>query len=97
MAIEDELCGARTLRGGGRLGGPIELSRGPRFQRTPFHQRVAPAAQRWNMDINPIVPPVNRFRREAEDRLFVRRQCSGEQSGIFRFKNVFVVQNEWLV
>ena len=58
-----ELGTAGRARG---LRGPIELAGRARFERASLHQRIAPAAQRRNVNVNPVVPPVNRFGVEFE-------------------------------
>src|SRR5207245_1747855 len=68
-----------------------------RFQRAALHQRIAPAAQRRNVHVDPVVPPVDRFGGKTEKCALFGRQSGREQPRIFRFEDVFVVEDEWLV
>src|SRR5262249_26180901 len=85
-------CGSR-----GRRRTPAQIAGRPRFERTALHQRIAPAAQSGHMDVDPVLPPVNRFRRKAENGSFVWSKRSGKQASIFTGKDVFVVQDERFV
>ena len=80
-----------------RIASPIQRAWLARFEWAAFHQRVAPAAQRWDVNINPVVPPVDGFRGEFEERTLVWREHGGKQPRVFAFEDVFVVQNKRLV
>src|SRR5215475_3084329 len=54
----------------GRLRTPANITRGTRFERTAFHQGIAPAAQSGDVDVDPVIPPVERFRIETENGTF---------------------------
>src|SRR6266581_2409766 len=62
--------------------GPIQGPRFARFERAALHQRIAPPAQRRNVHVDPIVPPVDRFGREVEEWSFFRWQRGGEQADV---------------
>ena len=42
------------------------LRAGTRFQRASFNQRISPLAQRRNVNIDPVIPPVDRLRVVSE-------------------------------
>ena len=69
----------------------------PRFRRAPFDQRVHPPAQRGNMDVNPIIPPVNRGRIITEGRALVLGNRRRKQLHVFGFKHLLIVQDKRLV
>ena len=52
----------------GRLARTAKLRARARFQRTPFDQRIGPLAQGGNMNVDPVIPPVNRARVVSESR-----------------------------
>ena len=83
--------------GSGGLRGPVQLARRARFQRTALHQRIAPAPQRRNVNVDPVIPPVDRFRIELEQRALFGRQRGRKQSRVLALKDVLVVQNKRLV
>src|SRR5204862_1658204 len=80
-----------------RLRPPVQLAGRTRFERSAFHQWIAPAAQRGDMHVNPVVPPINRFGIECKEFSFLRTQCGGKQSRVLAFENMFVVKDERLV
>src|SRR5207248_2490812 len=84
----------RDRSGGGRLRPPTDIAWRPRFEWTPFHQRIAPTAERWDVNIDPIIPPVDGFRLERKVAALVRGQRGGKQARIFTLKNMFVVKDE---
>src|SRR5256885_1611253 len=53
-------CSRERARGD-RIRAPLKLPRLPRFQRTSFHQRIAPAAQRRNVHFEPVINSLLRF------------------------------------
>ena len=65
------------------------------FRRTPFDQRIAPLAQRRNVDIDPVVPPIERAGIVAE-----MARSSGGSAALsvprWRPEYVVVVENERL-
>ena len=67
------------------------------FHRSPLDQRIHPPAQGGDVNVNPIIPPVNGGRIVTERRLLLRRKRRGKQLHILRFKNLLVMQNERLV
>ena len=76
---------------------PIELARRARLQRPPFHEWIAPTAQRRNVDVDPVVPPVDGFRIKREERVLLWRKRGRKQARIFALENMLVVQDEWFV
>ena len=80
-----------------RIASPIQRAWLTRFKRAAFHQRIAPAAQRRDVHVDPVVPPVDRFGGEIEERTLVGRKHGGEQTRVLAFEDMFVVKNKWLV
>src|SRR3981189_1917955 len=76
---------------------PLHLARRARSQRSASHQRIAPAAQGGNVDIDPVVPPINGLRIESENFALFWSERRGKQARVFTFENVLVVQNERFV
>src|SRR6185437_17056386 len=66
------------------------------FRLTPFDQRIAPLAQRRNVDIDPVVPPVDGARIVAEGGAFIRRQSCAQAFDVDGLEYVVVVENERL-
>jgi len=54
--------------------GPPEFALGTGFERTTFNQWIGPSALRRNVDVDPVIPPVNRRRVVAEGFLLLGRQ-----------------------
>jgi len=76
---------------------PIQFAGSARFEGAALHERIAPPAQRRNVNVDPVVPPVDRFGGKIKNFfLFGRKHC-GEQPCVFAFEDVLVVQNERLV
>ena len=67
------------------------------FHRAPFDERIDPPAQRRDMDVNPIIPPVNGGRIVTKRRALFRRKRRGKQLHILSFEDLLVVQDERLV
>ena len=67
------------------------------FHRAPFDERVDPPAQGWNMDVNPIIPPVNGGRIVTKRLALFRRKRCGKQLHILSFKDLLVMQDKRLV
>src|SRR5215471_11933781 len=88
-----------TNRRGSFLRGrrPIKDTRLARLERPAFHQRVAPTPQCRYVDVNPVVPPVNGFRRKIEEFLLSRRQSGGEEAGVLTLKDVLIMKDERLI
>ena len=55
-------------------GHKLKGARRPRFQRTPFNQRIRPAPQRRNVNVDPVFPPVEPARVVPERLLLFRHQ-----------------------
>src|SRR5258708_38194933 len=91
------LSGARRGACSNRLRPPVQLARGAGFERPALHQRIAPAAQRGDMYVKPVVPPINRFGIECEEPLFFRTKGRRKQSCILAFENMLVVKDERLL
>ena len=66
------------------------------FRRAAFDQRIAPLAQRRNVDVDPIVPPIERARVVAEIGAFVGGQSRAQPLHVRGLEDVVVVKNEWL-
>ena len=67
------------------------------FHRAPLDQRIDPPAQRRDMDVNPIIPPVNCGGIVSKRRALVRRKRRGKQLHILGFEDLLVMQDEGLV
>src|SRR5216683_1035542 len=67
-----------------------------RLQRTPFDQGISPPAQGRNVNIDPVIPPVECPGVVAEEFLFFRNQRVGKLFHILRNKIVLIVQDERL-
>ena len=76
---------------------PTDIAGRTRFKRAAFHQGIAPAAQCRDVDIDPVIPPIDGFRFERKGAAFVFRKRGGKQTSVFAFEYMFVVQNERLV
>src|SRR5215471_15977094 len=76
---------------------PVEDARLAGLERLAFHQRVAPAAQGRYVDVNPVIPPVNGFRRKIEKFFLSRRQSGGEEAGVLTLKDVLIMKDERLI
>ncbi len=77
-------------------GGICSMRGGTRFQRTPFNQRIRPPPQCRNVNVNPILPPVEPRRVIAENLLLLRSQRLRKLLHIVRDKVMLVLQNKRL-
>src|SRR5712692_4753715 len=91
------LSRAVTAAPSSRHGLQRDIAARAHFRRAALDQRVTPPAQRWNMDVNPIFPPVNRGRIITEGLALLLRERRGQQLDIFRLKHLLVLENERLV
>src|SRR4029077_6946257 len=66
------------------------------FQRTTLDERITPLSQGRNVDVDPVVPPIEAAGIEAEIGAFGWREGGAELFDVKRFENVFVVQDERL-
>src|SRR5579885_3431842 len=80
-----------------RLRSPIQFARRAGLQRTPLHQRITPPAQGRNVDIDPIVPPIDGLRIESKKLPRLEDECDGEKSRVFTFEDMCVVEDKMLV
>src|SRR5258707_13412876 len=76
---------------------PMNRPRGPRFKRFPFDQRITPLAQRGDVNVDPVVPPINGFRVVPKSGLLFGWQRGREYLYIGRIEHMLVVQDERLV
>src|SRR5579863_4016935 len=64
------------------------------FRMTALDERIAPLAQRWNVDIDPVIPPVDRTGIVTEIGVFAGWKCRAQLLDVNGFENVIVVQDE---
>ena len=69
---------------------------GARLQLASFDERIAPLAQRRNVHVDPIIPPIERARVVTKIGSFIFRQRRPQAFDVRRFENMIVVQNERL-
>src|ERR1700739_1457320 len=67
------------------------------FRRAPFDERIDPAPQSRNVNVNPIIPPVNGGRIVAKGSALLRGKRGGKQLDVLGLEDLFVVQDEGLV
>ena len=63
---------------------------------TTLDQRIAPLPQRWNVDVNPIIPPIYGASIVTEIGALARGKRCAQLLDVNGFKNMIVVQNERL-
>ena len=80
---------------GGRWG-ELKFPRRPGFERSALDQRIRPLAQSGNMNVDPVLPPVNRASAIAESGLFFRHQRVRQLFDIVRGEVMLVQQDEGL-
>src|SRR5580704_15883122 len=66
------------------------------FRMTTLDQRIAPLPQRWNVDVDPIIPPIYGSSVVTEVGALASRKRCAQLLDVNGFKNVIVVQNERL-
>ena len=97
MAI-GESCLQRSPGFLGKRSGQVENSRRCRDSSgTALDQRVTPLAQRRNVDVDPVIPPVDGARLVSERFRSSSGKRRGEQLHVLRFEDLLVVQDERLV
>src|SRR6202050_61160 len=89
---------ASRCAGGARFGARRErhVTSRSSFHGTSFNQRIAPLAQRRNVDVDPVVPPVQGAGVVAEGFALLGRQVGAEALDIGGFKDVVVLEDERL-
>ena len=66
-----------------------------RFRRTALDERITPLSQRRNVNVDPVVPPIDAAGIEAEIVAFIRRKRGTQLFHVHRLKYMIVVQNKW--
>src|SRR5205807_10496390 len=91
-------CSVRSRHLAVGLGGwgKLKVARRPGFQRPAFDERIGPAAQGWNVDVNPVLPPDDRAGVIAELGPLLWKQGVREVLDMLRHKIMLVVQDEGL-
>ena len=75
----------------------MEFAPPPRFNGLAFDQRIHPPAQRRNVNVDPVVPPIDGVGFIAELRSLIRRQCGRKNFHVVGFEDLLVLQDERLV
>src|ERR1700722_2324912 len=90
--------GVSVRIGGVRIARRCERHRTPRWRlrSASFDERIAPLPQRRNVDIDPIIPPIEFAHIVAEFGALFGWKRRREPLDIFGFENVIVVQDKWL-
>src|ERR1700690_1869616 len=87
-------CRARS--GGFVMARQRHTARGTGFQRTALDERITPLSQGRNVDVDPVVPPIEAAGIESEIGAFGEREGGAELFDVKSFEDVIVVEDEGL-
>src|SRR2546422_10697050 len=83
---------ARVADGG--CGWRVQSAARAGFKRFAFDDGIRPFPQRRDVDVDPVVPPINRERVVTEGFFLCGWQCLGKEFDMVCLKRLLVVQNE---
>jgi len=75
---------------------PIERTRPHRFE-VGLPSADSTRAQRRDVYVDPVVPPIDGFRRKAKSSRSSGGQSRGKVARVFTFEDMLVVENEWFI
>src|SRR5215469_6777529 len=76
--------------------GKLKASRRTRFQWSALDQRIRPSAQSGNMDVDPVLPPVDRAREVTKSSTLFWYQCIGKFFDVIGDEVMLVLQDKRL-
>src|SRR3954469_16414394 len=74
----------------------LQFARRARFEWAAFDQRIGPLAQSRNVNVDPVIPPVERGGVIGEGFTLVGNQCLREFLYVLGYKIMLIEQDEWL-